>query len=58
MKINSGPIKKKQKIYHVSMKVLLRDKDKALFFYDSLENNFDMPGGRIDKTEQDIPLNG
>jgi len=56
MKTNGKPVKKKQEIYHVSMKVLLRDKDKALFLYEPTENNFDLPGGRIDNTEKDIPL--
>lgn len=56
MKNSGKPIKKKQEIYHVSMKVLLRDKDKVLLLYDSAENNLDLPGGRIDNTEKDIPL--
>lgn len=56
MKTNGKSIKKKQEIYHVSMKVLLKDKDRALFLYDAIQNNFDLPGGRIDDTEQDVPL--
>jgi 8-oxo-dGTP pyrophosphatase MutT (NUDIX family) len=56
MGISGDIIKKKQEIYHVSMKVLLREKDKVLFLYDSDENNLDLPGGRIDDTEQDVPL--
>ncbi len=56
MKDHIEPAEKTQEIYHVSMKVLLRDKDNVLFLYDSVENNLDLPGGRIDNTEKDIPL--
>jgi len=43
-------------IYQVAMKILLKRGDEYLFVLDSSGNRYDLPGGRADDNEYEIPL--
>ncbi|MCX6766822.1 MAG: NUDIX hydrolase [Candidatus Moranbacteria bacterium] len=42
--------------YNVAMKILLSYKEKYLFLVDSSGRKYDLPGGRIDNVEHNVPL--
>lgn len=42
--------------YHVGLKVLLRRGDEVLYLNSHDEGEWDFPGGRIDESEREIPL--
>jgi len=42
--------------YHVGLKVLLKRGNKILFLTDAAMQKLDLPGGRIDNVEHEVPL--
>lgn len=42
--------------YNVAMKILLKRNGKYLFLVDSSGKKYDLPGGRIDNVEHNVPL--
>lgn len=42
--------------YHVGLKVLLKKGNKVLFLTDAPMQKLDLPGGRIDNVEHEVPL--
>jgi len=56
MEESNQPGKRTYANYQVSLKILLRKGSEFLFLTDTFGDRFDLPGGRIDNVEHDIPL--
>ena len=49
-------MKRDYAMYHVALKALLKKGDKILFLTFGSRENLDLPGGRIDTVENNVPL--
>lgn len=56
MTTNNQPTKRTHATYHVGLKVLLRKENEFLFLTDAIGKHLDLPGGRIDDVEHNLPL--
>jgi len=56
MDTSNQPIKKAYATYHVGLKILLKKEDEFLFLTDAVGKHLDLPGGRIDDVEHNVPL--
>jgi len=56
MSINQESLKRTYANYHVGLKILLRKDNDFFFLRTPSGKHFDLPGGRIDNVEHNIPL--